>query len=214
MMNERGGAAKWQPPKSEPGRWRQPGACRIFERLRISPGESECLADAQRLRLSAVPLSAAELPLDTTAHVVQVALTPVFLLSGIGVLPNLFNTRLADVTAHIAHTTELLAEDAQGDGAPRLRVHLRRLGQRIVVLDTAMILGALAGASTCGAAFTLFVGAMREGAAATGLFFLFGVALTCTVCALSAFIADSLLAWHGLHTEGPLPHMQTTIGGL
>jgi hypothetical protein len=76
-----------------------------------------------------------------------------------------------------------------------------------VVLDTAMILGALAGASTCGAAFSLFVGALRSAAGATGLFLLFGVALTCTVGALSAFIADSILAWHGLHSEGPLPHM-------
>ena len=48
-----------------------------------------------------------------TAHVVQVALTPVFLLSGIGVLLNLFNARLADVSNHIAHATELLAAAAE-----------------------------------------------------------------------------------------------------
>ena len=85
---------------------------------------------------------------------------------------SLFNTRLADVSAHIAHTTELLAANAEGEDSPRLRVHLERLGQRIVALDTAMILGALAGGSTCGAALSLFVGALRSGAAATGLFFL------------------------------------------
>ena len=100
-----------------------------------------------------------------------------------------------------------MAADAKEDNAPRLRAHLRRLRQRNVALDTAMILGALAGASTCGAAFSLFVGALRTAAGATGLFLLFGIALTCTVGALSAFIADSVLAWHGLHTEGPLPHM-------
>lgn len=154
-----------------------------------------------------MPLSAADLPVDMTAHVIQVALTPIFLLSGIGVLLNLFNARLADVSNHIAHTTELLAADAKGDSALRLRGHLRRLRQRNVVLDTAMILGALAGASTCGAAFSLFVGALRTAAGATGLFLLFGIALTCTVGALTAFIADSVLAWHGLRTEGPLPHM-------
>jgi hypothetical protein len=49
---------------------------------------------------------ALRLPLDVSAHVIQVALTPVFLLSAIGVLLNLFNTRLADVSNHIAHTTE------------------------------------------------------------------------------------------------------------
>ena len=151
--------------------------------------------------------SAAELSLDTTAHAVQVALTPIFLLSGIGLLMGLFNTRLADVSAHIAHTTELLAANAEGEDSPRLRLHLERLGRRIIALDTAMILGALAAGSTCGAALSLFVGALRSGAAATGLFFLLGIALICTVGALTAFIADSLLAWHGLNREGPLPHM-------
>lgn len=151
--------------------------------------------------------SAAELPLDTTAHAVQVALTPIFLLSGIGLLMGLFNTRLAEVSAHIAHATELLAANVAGDDSPRLRVHLKRLRRRIIALDTAIILGALAAGSTCGAALSLFVGALRGGAAATGLFFLLGVALICTVGALSAFIVDSVLAWHGLHREGPLPHM-------
>ena len=145
--------------------------------------------------------SASDLPLDTTAHAVQVALTPIFLLSGIGLLMGLFNTRLADVSAHIAHATELLAADAEGEDSPRLRVHLKRLGRRIVALDMAMILGALAAGSTCGAALSLFVGALRSGAAATGLFFLLGIALICTVGALTAFIADSLLAWHGLHRK-------------
>jgi hypothetical protein len=156
-----------------------------------------------------VPVFAADVPLDSTAHVVQVALAPVFLLSGIGVLLNLFNTRLARVSDHIAHTTELLAADAEGNDAPRLRGHLRRLRRRTLALDAAMILGALAGATTCGAAFALFVGALRSTSIAMVLFLLFGLALTCTVGALSAFIADSLLAWHGLRREGPLPHMST-----
>jgi hypothetical protein len=34
------------------------------------------------------------LPLDTVAHIIQVALTPVFLLSGIATLLNVFSTRL------------------------------------------------------------------------------------------------------------------------
>ena len=151
--------------------------------------------------------SASELPLDTTAHAVQVALTPIFLLSGIGLLMGLFNTRLADVSAHIAHATELLAAAAEGEDSPRLRVHLKRLGRRVVALDTAMILGALAAGSTCGAALSLFCWGVAKRRRRDWLFFLLGIALICTVGALTAFIADSLLAWHGLNREGPLPHM-------
>ena len=36
----------------------------------------------------------ADVPLDSVAHVIQVALTPVFLLSGIGTLLNVINTRV------------------------------------------------------------------------------------------------------------------------
>ena len=35
--------------------------------------------------------------LDTIAHIIQVALTPVFLLSGIATLLNVFSTRLSRV---------------------------------------------------------------------------------------------------------------------
>jgi hypothetical protein len=70
-------------------------------------------------------------------------------------------------------------------------------------LDTAIALGAVGGEATCGAAFTLLVGALRNATVASVLF---GLALACTVDALAAFLADSVLAWHELRTEGPLPH--------
>ena len=152
--------------------------------------------------------SIANVPLDSIAHVIQVALTPVFLLSGIGALLNVFNTRLARVSDHVSHTADLLAAEPQGEDAPLMRKHIRRLRYRVLALDIAIVLAALGGASTCGAAFTLFVGALRDANAASVLFVLFGSALGCTVGSLGVFIADGVLAWHGLRTEGPLPAMQ------
>ena len=81
--------------------------------------------------------------IDTVAHVIQVALTPVFLLSGIGTLLNVFNTRLSRVSDHIEHTSELLGKDPDGTGAALLRMHLVRLSKRTVALDVAVGLGAL-----------------------------------------------------------------------
>ena len=144
--------------------------------------------------------------LDTTAHVIQVALTPVFLLSGIGTLLNVFNTRLSRVSDHTEHTSELLREECEAGEYALLSAHLARLMRRRVVLDVAVVLGAVGSAATCGAAFVLFLGGLREAEIASWLFALFGVALGCTVCALIAFLADSVMAWHGLHQEGPLPH--------
>ena len=138
------------------------------------------------------------------ARIVQTALTPVFLLSGIGTLLNLFNTRLARVTDHTEHMAELL-DGAEEEVAGLLRAHMGRLQRRIVALDSAIGLGALGGAATCSAVFVLFLGSVRNAAVASGLIWLFGAALVCTVGSLVAFMVDSVLAWHGLRAEGPLP---------
>jgi hypothetical protein len=145
---------------------------------------------------------------DSVAHVIQVALTPVFLLSGIGTLLNVFNTRLSRVSDHREHVAELLRGELDDKEATRLQAHAVRLWRRTIMLDASVILGALGGASTCGAAFVLFLGSMRDTAIATWLFVLFGLALGCTACALVAFVIDSLLAWHGLRREGSLPHRE------
>lgn len=142
---------------------------------------------------------------DSVAHVVQVALTPVFLLSGIGTLLNVFNTRLSRVSDHREHVAELLRGDLDEAQRRRMHAHAQRLRRRTLVLDASVVLGALGGASTCGAAFVLFLGSLRDTAIASWLFGLFGLALGCTASALLAFLADSLLAWHGVHRDGPLP---------
>jgi hypothetical protein len=143
---------------------------------------------------------------DSVAHVVQVALTPVFLLSGIGALLNVFNTRLSRVSDHRQHTFELLRSESDETERKRLLAHLARLRRRTLSLDASVMLGAVGAASTCGAAFVLFLGSLRSAAIASSLYALLGVALGCTVCALVTFVIDSILASHGLHREGPLPH--------
>jgi ABC-type nickel/cobalt efflux system permease component RcnA len=142
---------------------------------------------------------------DGVAHVIQVALTPVFLLSGIGTLLNVFNTRLSRVSDHREHVAELLRAEPDEVDHAWLRAHFARLHRRTVVLDASIVLGAIGGACTCAAAFVLFLGSMRETAIASSLFVLFGLALGCTACALVAFLADSVLAWHGRQREGSLP---------
>jgi len=144
-------------------------------------------------------------PLDGVAHVIQVALTPVFLLSGVGTLLNVFNTRLARVTDHMEHSEELLLANPDGPQAAVLRSHLHRLRRRTVALDIAVTLGAIGGGATAAATFTLFVGALRDSTAAWALFLMFGAAVACTIGALTAFLAETVLSWHGLRDEGPLP---------
>ena len=143
---------------------------------------------------SAMPLSqAAFTPLDDVAHIIQVALTPVFLLSGIGTLINVFATRLArvaDQVEKIAETLEQLRGGEKRSAGGRLRV----LRVRSLALDLAVILGALGGAATCGAVLALFYGALRNARVASFLYGLFGFAIVCTIAALCAFVFEMLLA--------------------
>ncbi len=124
-------------------------------------------------------------PLDTAAHVIQLALTPIFLLSGIGSLLNVFSTRLARVSDRI----HAVNRDPEGHAAELS--HLRR---RSRALDAAVLAAAFAGGLTCCAAATLFFGVLRDAATATLLFGFFGGALLCAIAALTCFALEVFLS--------------------
>jgi hypothetical protein len=128
-------------------------------------------------------------PVDAAAHVVQLALTPIFLLTGIASLLNVFSTRLGRISDQV----DKLEED--GNAAPGRMARLRLRSQ---ALDAAVLLAAIAGALTCAAALTLFLGEIRTGGAGRLLFTLFGGALVCSVAALGAFSLEMMLAGRGL----------------
>ncbi len=144
---------------------------------------------------------------DEVAHSIQVALTPVFLLSGIGTLLNVFNQRVARVSDHMEHLHALLDEPAEAAVLAQRARHLHRLGRRTLALDAAILFAGIGGATSCCAAFTLFLVSARQSGGNWVLSALFGVALACTIVALAAFLVDSLLSWHGLRRDGPMPRM-------
>jgi sulfite exporter TauE/SafE len=132
--------------------------------------------------------------LDLVAHVIQVALTPVFLLSGIATLLNVFSTRLARVADLIAKATE----GSDADATAALAAQLSHLRWRSVVLDVAVVLGAVAGALPCASVLTLFVGALKDATVASVLFTTFGLAVICTIGAIGAFTVEMLMAGSGM----------------
>ena len=138
--------------------------------------------------------------LDHSVRIVQLALTPVFLLSAIAALLNVFSTRLARVADQVDRLARELEEAATPDRAYRLR-RLRRLSHRSLLLDSAVVLGTLAGMATSAAALTLFVGAFREHGPKWSLYVSFGAALVCTIGALAAYMAEMLMASQGLRRE-------------
>jgi hypothetical protein len=134
---------------------------------------------------------------DSVAHVIQIALTPVFLLSGIAALLNVFSTRLGRVSDHVDALAEKL-EDAEPAERERFQERLLYLRRRSHILDFAVMLGTLGGAATCLAALFLFVGTLRVETGVGVLFVSFGLALLFTVGALAAFLIEVLLAGRGI----------------
>jgi hypothetical protein len=140
------------------------------------------------------------LPLDMVAHIIQVALTPVFLLSGIATLLNVFSTRLARVADRVDQITKGL-EGADAGEVAFLAAQLSHLRRRSLALDAAVLLAAFGGAATCASVLTLFVGALRDATVASVLFTTFGLAVMCTIGAIGAFTTEMLMAGSGVRAE-------------
>jgi hypothetical protein len=131
--------------------------------------------------------------LSFVAHVIQLALTPVFLLSGIATLLNVFSTRLGRVSDRVHQVTQAI-EAGDANQVARL-ANLRR---RSLALDVAVVLGAIGAAATCASVLALFVGALKDAAVASLLFATFGLAVACTLGAIGAFTVEMLMAGSGV----------------
>jgi hypothetical protein len=138
--------------------------------------------------------------LDIVAHVIQVALAPVFLLSGIATLLNVFSTRLARVADRVEQLTKAIDAATEAEAA-LLAAQLPALHRRSVALDAAVVLGAIGGAATCASVLVLFLGAVSDPTIARISFATFGLALVCTLGAIGAYTLEMLLAGSDLRAE-------------
>lgn len=140
------------------------------------------------------------LSLDSVAHIIQIALTPVFLLTGIGTLLNVFSTRLGRVADQLDKVTELL-DSTEGAKATQLSAQLAQLRVRSIMLDLAVLAAAFGGCAICGATIMLFIGALRDSVLASVLFVLFGLALVFTLVALCAFLTEMIITGRGVRAR-------------
>ena len=142
--------------------------------------------------------------LDGVVHIIQTALTPVFLLSGVAALLNVFATRLGRVADRI----DQLSAEARTCDAERktsMETDIEALRRRSHVLDWAVVLGAVSATATCAAILMLFLASLlKAGAAAWLLIGLFGAAIITTVGAVAAYGAEMLMASRGLRAHAHL----------
>lgn len=139
-------------------------------------------------------------PLDSIAHIIRMALTPVFLLLSLSALLNVFSTRLGLVGDRVEQITKAL-DTADPDHAAALKGQLLRLYRRSLALDAAVILSAVAKAAICAAVLLLFAGAMGDQSVGLALLFAFGCAIVCALGAILAYTAEMLMAGTGIRAE-------------
>ncbi|HXC29114.1 MAG TPA: DUF2721 domain-containing protein [Stellaceae bacterium] len=138
--------------------------------------------------------------LTEIVHIIQVSLAPVFLLSGIATLLNVFSTRYARVADQVDALAKLV-DTADDTAAAALALRLTHLHRRSLALDVAVALAAIAGALTCVTVLALFVGEAGGPAVATMLYVTFGLAIACTLLAVMAFATEMLMASQRIRAE-------------
>jgi hypothetical protein len=129
--------------------------------------------------------------LNEAAHLIQVALTPVFLLSGIAALLNVFAGRLARVADQLAVLSAAIQKDA---ASAEQNEQLQLLRRRSLILDVAVVLATGGTAATCLAIMALFLFALSNKAIASVLLLFFGLAVLCTLGSVLAFGAEMVLS--------------------
>jgi len=138
--------------------------------------------------------------LETVARIIQMSLTPVFLLTGLATLLNVFATRLARVSTRVDQAVTALST-ADRETAPILRDQLLHLRRRSLALDAAVVLGAVAGAATCTTVLLLFLGAFSSGSVDRVLLSAFAIAIVCALGAIVAYASEMLMAGTGIRAE-------------
>jgi hypothetical protein len=138
--------------------------------------------------------------LGSVVHIIQVSLTPVFLLSGIATLLNVFSTRLARVADQVDAVAKQI-DDADAETAALMSVRLTHLHQRSLALDAAVALAGVGGAMTCITVLALFIGEAGGFPTAAMLLVTFGLAIACTLAAIAAYSVEMLMASRRVRAE-------------
>ena len=143
-----------------------------------------------------------ELQVSAIAHVIQLAVAPVFLLTGVGAMLGVMANRLARVIDRSRLLEERLPS-APPDTAPGHRHELSLLARRSHLIHRAIGLCTTSALLVCAVIVTLFVGAFLETDAAGVIGVLFVAAMLSLSAGLILFLAEIRLAIGGMRARAP-----------
>jgi hypothetical protein len=127
------------------------------------------------------------------AHVIQLAVAPVFLLSGVGVTLTVLTNRLARVVDR-ARQVEKLAAQAQPTELPGLQENLRVLARRAHLMNRSITLCTICALLVSLVVVALFVSSFTTFPLAVPIASLFIIGMLSFIAALLTFLREVFLA--------------------
>ena len=136
-------------------------------------------------------------PVLDIAHVIQLAVAPVFLLSGVGVNLGVLANRLGRIIDR-ARLLETSVTSATGPGAEAMHAELLTLSRRAQLVNRAITLFTACALIICLLIATLFVGALTDLQLVAPLSGLFILAMLALIVGYLNFLREIFLATEGL----------------
>ncbi|MFW2831181.1 DUF2721 domain-containing protein [Sphingomonas sp. ID0503] len=137
------------------------------------------------------------------AHTIQLALAPVFLLTGIGQVLNMLAGRLSRVVDR-ARAVEASFLPEIGPERARMVWELRLLDRRMKIINSALFLTTLSGVMICAVVALMFVADLanlRYGRWAAGFFI---ASMVLLICGLTMFLIEIQLALRAIRPRRDL----------
>lgn len=138
------------------------------------------------------------------AHIVQLAVAPVFLLAGIGAMINVLTSRLGRVVDRARTLENVLDSGAEETAIHRIRNELRSLDRRMLLAQRAILLCTLAALFVCMVVATLFLSSLAALNFAAIVSSMFVAAMVCIICGLIFFLMEISIATRTLRVRTDL----------
>ncbi len=138
--------------------------------------------------------------ISTVAHVIQLAVAPVFLLTGVGAILSVLVNRLARVVDRFRTLEHTLPETEENRQAP-MQAEMLILTQRAKLIHWAISLCTICALFVCVVIATLFIGSMIGVDLPGTIALLFVAAMLALITGLLSFLREIALATGSIHSS-------------
>lgn len=137
---------------------------------------------------------------DSLLSIIQLAITPVILISGVGALMLTLTNRMGRI---VDRTRSLAGQVQQTDAAsrPHFENQLEIMWRRAKLIRMAVTFAGFSMLVACGLVIVIFINAVLDRDLAVLLMLFFMASILLLIAALGAFLRDIYVSLHALHLE-------------